>query len=190
MSADFEELARERIACTARWLSRQAGWALPELADLEQQLWSCLLDRQAQFDPRRAPLGAFITMVLRRCAANLLRDRLALYRRTGHVYSLDQSQAGRLTGEPDLAAVVTRREYDARRRYEPGPDRDREELNQDVARVLGRLPVELCRTARALQQARSKAEAARQLGIPPNTFKAQGRRLRQCFEQAGLHDYL
>lgn len=190
MSADFEALARARIAQTVGWLFRQAGWALPERADLEQQLWSCLLERQAQFDPGRAPLGAFITMVLRRCAANLLRDRLTLYRRTGYVYSLDQSQAGRLSGEPDLAAVITRREYDARRRYEPAPERDREELNQDVARVLGRLPLVLRRAARALQQARSRAEAARQLGIPRSTLHTHVRRLRQCFEQAGLHDYL
>ena len=189
MSAEFEALACELIRTQVRQLVRRPPFAAQDRDDLEQELWCHLWERRAKFTPEQARSGAFLTVVLRRWAANLRRDRWAQYRRHGHVHSLQEPSAGHLHGEPDLAAVVGRPEYDARRGFRSPDDHAQFEQAHDLGAVL-RTASDTAYTVAHLLRQGSIAEVARQLGVPRTSLYQVLRQLRERFERGNLRDYL
>jgi DNA-directed RNA polymerase specialized sigma24 family protein len=117
----------------------------------------------------------FVTTVIERAVAMILRERLAKKRDGGAVQSLDHAheKAG------DSAEPI-----DPRRSHEEQID-----LATDLTEALAKLPDDLRALAERLKS-QSLSQAARDLGVPRSTLQRQVQRLRRCFEDAGLRIYL
>ncbi len=167
--------ARSLIRRKVRLLVGRAGFTDQDREDLEQELILRLLQSLHLFDPNQAHRNVFVTTVIERAVARIVRERLAKKRDGGVVRSLDHAheKAGDST-EP----------ADPRRSHEEEID-----LATDLAEVLARLPADLRALAERLKS-RSLSQAARELGLPRSTLQRQVERLRRCFEDAGLRNSL
>src|SRR5262249_1034887 len=75
--AKIDTYACELIRRKARELVGRAGLTSQDREDLEQELLLRLLERLPAFDAERSAWTTFAALVIRRCAANLLRYRQA-----------------------------------------------------------------------------------------------------------------
>src|SRR5262249_17337721 len=151
----------------------RAGFTAHDVRDIEQELLLRLLQSLPQFDPEQAHINVFITTVVGRSVAMLLRERRAKKRGAG-VPSLDAPAAHRQPTEPPA-----HRDSGA----------DRIDLLTDLAAVLAALPADLRDLAERLK-VQTVSQAARDLNVPRTTLLRQVERLRRCFEDAGLRIYL
>jgi RNA polymerase sigma-70 factor (ECF subfamily) len=140
---------------------------------LEQDLVLAILQSLNQFDPEQGHLNVFITTVVERRVATILRERRAKKRDGGVVRSLGGRKDDQSTDPIDPRS---------------GHERQVDFAN-DLAEALARLPEELRDLAELLKR-QSLSEVSRDLGVPRTTLQRQKNRLRQCFEDAGLHIYL
>jgi RNA polymerase sigma-70 factor (ECF subfamily) len=171
----LDRFARGIIRRKVRLLVGRAGFTRQDRDDLEQELVLRLLQSLDLFDPEQAHPNVFITTVIERAVAMILRERRAKKRDSGVVRSLDQAKAkDGSSAEP----------ADPR-----GGGQDRFDLASDLAEVFARLPEELRDLAERLKS-QSLSQAARDLGVPRTTLQRQVQRLRQSFEDAGLRIYL
>jgi RNA polymerase sigma factor (sigma-70 family) len=171
----LDRFAQGIIWRKVRLLVGRAGFTQQDHQDLEQELVLRLLQSLDVFDPEQAHLNVFITTVIERAVAMLLRERRAKKRDGGVVRSLDQgpTKDGK-SPEP----------------VDPLPSGEEAfDLASDLAEVLARLPEELRALAERLKS-QSLSQAARDLGVPRSTLQRQAQRLRRCFEDAGLRIYL
>lgn len=159
------------IRSQARRVCRHPGFNISDLPDVEQTLMMGLAARRPFFRPRRGAWRAFAKTVVGNLAASLRSSRLALCRSPGREsesrgdWSADRRRPNLETGLPG--------------------DTD---LRIDLSKVLGGLPPNLQSLAALLGQC-SLATAARRLGIPRRTARDRLRRLRECFDRAGLREY-
>lgn len=171
----LDRFARGIIGRKVRLLVDRAGFTRQDRHDLEQELVLRLLQSLDLFDPERAHPHVFITTVVERAVAMILRQRRAK-KRQGVVRSLDAlPTGGRPTELPDCR--------------DTGRDVERLDLASDLAAVLARLPDHLRVLAEQLKS-QSLSEAARAMGVPRSTLQRRVQRLRQSFEDAGLRLYL
>jgi RNA polymerase sigma factor (sigma-70 family) len=173
----LQGFARSIIRRKARLIARCDGFTARDLRDIEQELFLRLLQGLAQFDPEQGHINVFITTVVERSVAMLLRERWAKKRDTTGIRSLDTPAAdgGGATDLPDLR--------------DGGRDAERFDLAHDLAEVLAGLPAELRDLAERLK-VQTVSQAARDLNVPRTTLLRQVERLRRCFEDAGLRIYL
>jgi RNA polymerase sigma factor (sigma-70 family) len=184
-----DPFVRALIRYKARRLLRLPQFHADDRADLEQALALQLWQRRGQFDRQRAPWPAFVRLIIDHAVANLLRDSVAEKRSPGPTPSLQTPTT--CAGAPtDLGAQMEDRERDRRFGRRPLSDLELAQLRHDLAEVLAALPTETRRVAEALKHYRTKAEAARCLGMSRAELYAQVRQLRERFELARLQDYL
>jgi RNA polymerase sigma-70 factor (ECF subfamily) len=171
----FDRFAQGIIRRKVRQLVGRAGFTKQDRQDLYQELVLRLLQSLELFDPDQSHPNVFITTVIERAVAMILRERRAKKRNGGTVQFLDHARdnAGDST-EP----------VDPRRSQEEQID-----LATDLAEALAKLPDDLRDLAERLKS-QSVSQAARDLGMPRTTLQRQVQRLRQCFEDAGLRIYL
>jgi RNA polymerase sigma-70 factor, ECF subfamily len=180
----IDPFTRDLIRRKARRLARRPGFRPQDCQDLEQELVTRLLGRLGTFDPGRE---ALVTTIVKRCAANILRDRLAAKRDDRGTTSL-HDPAGGDTPE-DLASTLGPDEHAARLGRTPRTDEETVQLALDVAEVVARLPPDLRDLAERLMT-QSVSQIAHDSGTPRTTLNDRVSRLRQRFEQAGLRGYL
>ncbi len=89
----------------------------------------------------------------------------------------------------DAAETIGYREYNARRGCDPRSELELAQLVRDVADVMATLTDEQRVFAEDLAS-RSKADIARDMGIPRTTLSSRVRPALRRFEDAGLKDYL
>ena len=166
-----------------------AGFKKQDRDDLEQELIARLLQSLKSFDPDVAHRKSFVTAVVERAVATILRDAQAEKRDPRRIGSLHVLVEVSDDGPTELAETIGDREYNARRCRDPRSAEDLSQLTSDLAGVLAALPTELRDLAERLKT-HSIAEIARDLGVPRTTLNDTVRRLRQRFEQAGLRAYL
>jgi RNA polymerase sigma-70 factor (ECF subfamily) len=166
-----------------------AGFKKQDRDDLEQELIARLLQSLKSFDPDVAHRKSFVTAVVERAVATILRDAQAEKRDPRRIGSLHVLVEVSDDGSTELAETIGDREYNARRCRDPRSAEDLAQLASDLADVVAALPAELCDLAERLKS-HSIAEIARDLGVPRTTLNDTVRRLRQRFEQAGLRAYL
>ncbi len=171
----LDKFTKGIIRRKTRQLVGRAGFTSQDREYLEQELILRLLQGLHLFDTEQAHRNVFVTTVIERAVAMILRERLAKKRDGGTVQSLDQARenAGDST-EP----------VDPRRSHEEQID-----LATDLAEALANLPDDLRDLAERLKH-QSLSQAARDLGVPRSTLQRQVQRLRRCFEDAGLRIYL
>jgi RNA polymerase sigma-70 factor (ECF subfamily) len=170
----LDRFARGIIRRKVQLLVGRAGFTKQDRQDLEQELVLRLLQSLDLFDPEQAHPNVFITTVIERAVAMILRQRRAK-KRHGGVQSLDQGRenAG-----------------DSSEPIDPRPtEQEALDLATDLAEVLAKLPDDLRALAERLKS-QSLSQAARDLGVPRSTLQRQVQRLRRCFEDAGLRIYL
>jgi RNA polymerase sigma-70 factor (ECF subfamily) len=170
-------------------LVRRSGFSQQERNDLEQDLLVRVLQSLPKFDPDQAHRNKFITTVVERYVANILRDRGAGKRdRRGRI-SLNVMIDGGEEGPTELLQTIGDRELDARL----GRDRrEEDELRQmaiDMAEVISTLP-DSWQTLLELRKSRTMQQVADEMGVPRTTLNDWMRRIRQRFENAGMQDYL
>lgn len=162
-------LARKKISAAIR--RGELGPADAE--DVQQQLLLVLWRRFSQFDPRRAGLRTFISRVMDRALSSVLRLRRKQARRREAYILLAYGSADRGVFPGDGCCLIPRRQ----------------ELQLDLERVLGSLPVVLRETAHGLC-----SHTPRELVLSGNRSRTvvygRIRQLRQALMKAGIdRDY-
>lgn len=181
----LSDFARALVRRQAGRLVGRAGLRPQDQDDLEQELTVELL-RSLEGQADRADCPAFLTTVVRRLAANIVRKRKAQKRDDRGTISLEVSDAE--TASP-LAALVSRREQDARLGRESRTDEELSGMRLDLNGFLAKLlPGDRDLLLRVMQT--SLAQVARDLGVARTTLHARLGRLRERFEQGELQEYL
>jgi RNA polymerase sigma factor (sigma-70 family) len=158
----------------ARQMVGHAGIKEQDHEDLVQELMLRLLRSLRLFDAAQADRKSFVTAVVERNAAKILRDRRAKKRDGGRIESLDVLLETLDEEPPDLAVDDHAAEQ--------------ADLAIDMADLLARLPAELRDLAERLQR-QTLSQAAREIGVARSTLQRRVARLRRHFEDAGLRNY-
>jgi RNA polymerase sigma-70 factor (ECF subfamily) len=177
------------IGRKARQLVRRPDFSRDDPRDLEQELATRLLKRLQKYDPQRSERDHFISMAVKRLVANLIRDRRARRPRDRSVLSLDAGGGAADGNAAPRAAAVTQKHLEARTGTSRRTPEELAKLALDVATVLAGLPRE-DRDLVAALLTKSKAEVARERGVPRSTLEGDVQRLRRRFERGNLQDYL
>lgn len=171
------------IKFKARQLSRRSGFSQTDRADLEQELWTDLLDRLPRYNPGKASLNTFIARVVDRKVATILRYHLAAMR------SPARNEAS--LNEPVLdcdGRVVERHQTtpEAAGTYQRIQD-----LRRDLAEVRASLPTDILRAIMdEIGLGGTVNSIAADMGLSRRVVERHVSDLRRIFEDAGLRDYL
>jgi len=189
-NGELDPFVKRLVRRKARQLAGRAGIPRSDRQDIEQHLYLVLVKQWHRFDPRTGHLQAFVTTVVERAVANVLRDRLAEKRdhRRCNVSLSAMTIVGE-EGEEELAETLTLSEHRSRMGNRVRSDQELFELAEDVEAVLSQLPPPLRNICRLLMH-HSVSVVARKTKIARTTLNDTLRRLRQCLEDAGLHNYL
>jgi RNA polymerase sigma-70 factor (ECF subfamily) len=166
-----------------------AGLTRQDGDDLQQDLFLRVLQSLPSFDSNQGHRNKFITAVVERHVANILRNKRAEKRDHRRISSLNIMVSIGEDEATELAETIGQRELDAQRGRHPRSDEELAQLAQDMAEMIAKLPEELRDLAQQLKT-HSVAEIARNMGVPRTTLHESVRRLRQRFENTGLKDYV
>ena len=166
----------------------RVGFTQQDREDLEHEMILRLLQALPSFDAEKAHRNVFITTVLERYTANILRNKRAEKRNCRHTGSLHEMIDIGEEAEVELAQLVSQRELDARRGCHPRSNEELALLAQDLADRIAKLPQELRALAERLKT-QSISGVARDLDLPRTTLRARTRHIGQQFQKAGLKKY-
>jgi RNA polymerase sigma-70 factor, ECF subfamily len=189
LDARLDRFARGIIRNKARQLIGQAGFTPSDREDIEQSLTLHLLQRLDAFDPTRRHRNVFVTTVIERRVANLLRDRKAALRDPSRVVSLDAPGTTTDGSPTSLADGVKQADHDARHLRRSRDEHELAQLALDLATVMEKWPEDLRDLAQRLMS-KSTAEVARDLQVPRTTLYESIKEIRRRFDDAGLRGYL
>jgi hypothetical protein len=173
----------------ARQIAVQARLRREDRDDLEQELWAHLIRRWSSFDPTRGHCYAFVTTIIERYTANVLRDLNSRRRLSGGTSSLHRLVDSGDDGPEELAATLEQGSANRRRGLHQRSNQELIALAMDVATVLARLPVNLRDLAERLMRD-SVAKVARDMTKARTSLYTPVGHLRQHLEDAGLRAYL
>ena len=184
----LDAFARRLIRRKARQLACRSGFTRSDRADIEQDLAQKLVLQMEAFDPAAAHWYAFVTTVVERQTATLVRDRRAAKRDRRRVTTLHVLIDGD-DGPVEFAQTIASDEHLNRTGRWRRSDAERAELALDLDGVLTALPAKLRDLAVRLRE-QTVSRAARAMNVPRTTLVRQVERLRQCCEDAGLRIHL
>jgi RNA polymerase sigma-70 factor (ECF subfamily) len=185
----LDQFTRGLIRRKARQLLRRPEFGPSDEDDLRQELITRLLERLPHFDPRISHRNVFVTTVIERSAATLVRNARAQKRYGATVCSLNSEVEVRGEGTAELVETLGEHEHRAHRGQDTRDENDLISLRLDVRETLESLPEDLRKRAERLVTS-SNAQAARDLGISRSAYTMSVRQLRSIFESAGLRHYL
>jgi RNA polymerase sigma factor (sigma-70 family) len=172
-----------------RQIIGRAGFMAQDREDLEHELFARLLQSLKCFDPNQSHRNVFVTAVVERDVANILRDKKAEKRNHRRISSLNVMVNITDEGPTELAQTIGQHELDVRRGRHPRSDEDLAQLVSDLADVMAKLPEEL-RDLAERRKTQTVSEIAREMEMPRTTLNESFRRLRRHGKSAGLKDYL
>lgn len=186
---DFDRFTWGIVKKKALQMVGRPGIRHQDRQDIEQHLLLRLVERAAAFDPDRGHSNVFVTTVVERTAASLVRDQGAQKRDPRRLCSLNAT-IGNDDGRPtELAETLCQREHNARHQRHARSEQEKAELVNDVQETIARLPPKLRQLAEQLKSM-TVADIARETGIARSTINDRVTQLRRRFEDAGLRDYL
>lgn len=185
----IDEFVTRLVRRKARQLVGRAGFSASDVDDIEQELVLKLLRHRSAFNPAHSHWYAFVTTVIERHVATILRDKRMEKRDSTRLTSLQTIVHDPINGPSQLAATVGQRELDNRLGLQTRPEWDSQELTLDTASLLADLPPALREICERLKRV-SISAVAREMGVPRTTLCYQLRRLRIRFERADLGDYV
>ncbi len=186
---EIDRFTRGIIRRKVKQLIGRAGFTLDDGKDLEQDLFVRVLQSLPRFNPDRAHRNKFITAVVERHVANLLRNKQAEKRDHRRICSLNVTLTVKDEGPTELAQTIGDHELDSRLGRQRRSDDELAQLAIDLADVIESLP-DCWRTLLELRKSQTMPEIARKMGVPRTTLNEWVRRIRRRFEEAGLRDYL
>jgi len=191
-----EEHIEKKIVTSQRYIRvkiieilRRRGCRHLEVDDVVQEVNARLLSRESSFDPATVPWEKAVVTVAEQTIANLLRGQRAGKRGHRRMCSLNALIQTRDDGLAELAEIIGCREYNARRGCDPRIELELAQLVRDVADVTATLTEEQRAFAEELAS-RSKAEIARNMGVPRTTLSSRVHLAMRRFENAGLQNCL
>lgn len=185
----FDPFTRGIVRRKVRQLIGRAGFISQDREDLEQDLLLRVLQSLPSFNPSLAHRNKFITAVVERHVANILRNKQAGKRDHRRICSINIQIDMGDEGSIEMAQTISHRELDARLGLARRGERETLELALDVASVIGNLPVDW-QTLVELRKSRSMREISDAMGVPRTTLNEWMVHIRVRFERAGLRDYL
>jgi len=189
---ELTEYAFEVVHHKARQLVGKAGYTNDDVADIEQDLITDLLERLPKFDPSKATHNTFVARLVERKISKLLRDRLAKMRdcRREDCSLNEEINTGDQETPAQRVATISQDDHDLRTGKHLRPAEERADLHRDINTVLAELPPELSEAAELLA-VMPIAEVARKLEVPRATFYDNYlAKIRAVFEDKGLNGYL
>jgi RNA polymerase sigma factor (sigma-70 family) len=165
--------ARSFIRHKARLLSKYPEFQDQLIEDLEQELFLRLTSGMDLFDPVLRHPNVFVTTVVERAIAQMLRKRRAAKSGSGRVFP---------------SSALTENELD---QFDPS-DRRRQsaDLNFDLAAAIAKLPRNWQRLVKLLRHDYSTKEIADELKVSKDTVNRWVTKIRRQFEDDGLQIYL
>jgi len=185
----IDQFAARLIRRKANQLIGRPGFNRSDKEDIEQELRLKLIKHSSSYCPQKGHRHAFVTAIVERRAANLLRDRYAKKRAPHRIRSLNIVIAEEAGDVIELEDTITQCELDACRGWSARDAHELAELVQDMSDTIARLPKHLKELAEGLKT-QSIAELARNTGVRRTTLNESVRRLRRRFEKAGLGKHL
>jgi RNA polymerase sigma factor (sigma-70 family) len=172
-----------------RQIIGRAGFKSQDREDLEQELLTRLLHSLKSFDPAKAHRKCFVTAVVERDVANIMRDKKAKKRDHRRISSLHVMIEVADEGSTELSATIGDGEFNARLCRHRRSAEELSQLASDLADVVATLPDDLRALAERLKT-QSIAEIARSMGIPRTTLNHSVRQILARFAGTGLREYL
>lgn len=173
---ELDEFTKRAIRKKARQLVGHAGLRKQDREDIEQELMLELLQSWPSFDPQKAHRNVFVTTVIERTAAQILRDRRAQKRDFTRSCSLEDL----VEQEENSERCIAEREREWCRQNEQS------DLAIDLNEILAKLPDELRDVAYLLKKSHSVTQVARELGVSSSTVKRRMLELRERLEEYGI----
>ena len=167
----------------------RTGFTRQDREDLEQDLLARVLQSLPRFNPDVAHSNKFITYVVERHVANILRDKQAAKRDHRRISSLNVMITVTDEGPTELVQTIGDREQDARIGRDRRSKWELVQLAIDMADTIASLP-ESWQTLLEMRKTRTMQEVADKMGVPRTTLNERVRHIRQRFEQAGMREYL
>ncbi len=185
----FDRFTCGIIRRKVKQLIGRAGFTRQDVQDLEQDFYLKVLQSLSRFRPTQGHRNKFITAVVERYVANVLRNKQAEKRDHRRISSLNVTIELTDDGPVELAQTIGSRELDARLGRARRSDEELVQLAIDLAELTATLP-ETWQVLLQHRRSHSLAEVARMLGVPRTTLNEWMRHIRQRFEKADLRDYL
>lgn len=184
-----DRFTRGIIRRKVKQLIGRAGFTKQDREDLEQELFARVLQGLPKFNPDKAHRNKFITTVVERYVANILRNKQAEKRDHRRISSLNVTIEVAEEGPTELADTIGERELDARFGRRRRDEQELAELAFDLAEVIAALP-DRWQTLLELRKTRTMQEVADEMGVPRTTLNDWIRRIRLRFEKSEMRDYL
>jgi RNA polymerase sigma-70 factor (ECF subfamily) len=172
---------RRLIRSKSAQLRRRSDFRRQDREDLEQELVVAVLRRLRRFEEKRLDPSLLLNRIVQQAVSKLIRDQGTRRPPGGKLRSLSERINKNDAEVVRLADAVTRDDLDGRMRRTRGDGDRLENLVADLAELMPRLRPDL-HDAVALLLEHTKAEAARQLGLPRTTFYAVAKQLKAIFE--------
>lgn len=158
--------------------------------DIQQILFLKLARHLPCDDPDSPQWKAFVATTVKRCIANIVRDRRAEKRDHRRVRSIHVVIGIDDEGPVELADTIGDHEVPSRRLRSRRDDQELASLRLDLDERIAELPDERHREFMQRLKHDSILQIARDMDVPPTTLGSWLRKLRQTFEDTGLRDYL
>jgi RNA polymerase sigma-70 factor (ECF subfamily) len=167
----------------------RAGFTQQDREDLEQELLLRVLQSLPSFDPKQAHRNKFVTAVVERHVATILRNKRAEKRNDQLVASINVTVEVEGLGAVELAQTVSEDELAARLGRKRRSAEDLANLALDIAAVIAAMPKEWQELAER-RKTQSMQEISDALGIPRTTLNETMQLITGRFKRAGLREYL
>lgn len=184
----LDEFALRLVRRKARQLAAKCYFSKSDRPDLEQELTIHLWQALEHFDPAIAHYNAFVTTVVERHAASLIRRRLAKKRNPKHEVSLDaliEMQQSEVDDDGNDASD----ELLGEQFWDRGDELELNQLTDDLERVLSSLSVSQRMLCERLKYETVSA-VAQSMSLPRSTLRAALDRLRARFRAGAMEKYL
>jgi RNA polymerase sigma-70 factor (ECF subfamily) len=166
-----------------------AGFTQQDREDLEQELLLRVLQSLPSFDPKQAHRNKFVTAVVERHVATILRNKQAEKRDDRHVATINVNIEIDDVGFVEIAQVVSEQELDSRIGRKRRSSDDLTNLALDLAAVIAAMPKQWQELAER-RKSQTMQEISEAMGIPRTTLNETMQLITARFKRAGLRDYL
>ena len=167
----------------------RVGFTQQDREDLEQELLLRVLQSLPSFDPKQAHRNKFVTAVVERHVATILRNKRAEKRNDQLVASINVNVEVEGLGAVELAQNVSEDELAARLGRKRRSAEDLANLALDIAAVIAAMPKEWQELAER-RKTQSMQEISDALGIPRTMLNETMQLITARFKRAGLREYL
>ena len=185
----FDRFTRGIIRRKVKQLITRAGFTSQDREDLEQELFGRVLQSLPSFDASLAHRNRFITAVVERYVANILRDKRAGKRDYRRICSLNVTIDVADEGPIELAETISQRELDARLGR-------RQRSDQELVQLASTSPTLWARCQPSCESLAERLKIGIRIGDRPHHGRAadHAERVGSCTcggdsSSAGLKDY-